>query len=451
MDYNNNDIIIARATPIGSSALASIRISGHNLSGLLSFMCSEKKIKPNYAYRFRFKSFDKKKETIDTCVFVFFKGPQSFNGEDIIEINCHGSDYIVDQIIKQFVSLGVRIAYPGEFSYRAFSNNKIDLLQAESINAKIQANSELYGVALQNIEDGALSNSIKKLRDSAIKIMTIIEHELDFNEEEITHLSKDKIKNSFENINNDLSKFLYSSRKLKKINDGYKVVLAGYPNVGKSSLFNRLIGADKAIVTSVEGTTRDLIEANVRIEGVPFTFVDTAGYRSTKDKIEILGIEKSVQIIAGADVILVLDDISPDKTLKALNKKIESLSSKEIILVQTKSDLVRKQVHENLVCVSSKSGDGVNSLLTNLLTAVSNKGFKKTFENHALCSERQIFLVEKAVSHTNEILESLESDITMDIVSMSTRELVEVLDEMIGKVYTNDILNTIFKGFCVGK
>ena len=384
-------------------------------------------------------------------MFVFFKGPQSFNGEDIIEITCHGSDYIVDQIIKQFVSLGVRIAYPGEFSYRAFSNNKIDLLQAESINAKIQTNSELYGVALQNIEDGALSNSIKKLRDSAIKIMTIIEHELDFNEEEITHLSKEKIKNSFEKINNDLSKFLYSSRKLKKINDGYKVVIVGYPNVGKSSLFNRLIGANKAIVTSIEGTTRDLIEANVRVEGVPFTFVDTAGYRSTKDKIEILGIEKSVQIIADADVILVLDDISPDKTLKALNKKIESLSSKEIILVQTKSDLVRKQVYENLVCVSSKSGDGVNSLLTNLLTAVSNNGFKKTFENHALCSERQIFLVEKAVSYTNEILESLGSDITMDIVSMSTRELVEVLDEMIGKVYTDDILNTIFKGFCVGK
>ena len=451
MDYNNNDIIVARSTPIGSSALALIRLSGENLSELLNRIHSIKKIKPNYVYRVPFKSFDKKCETIDTCMLVFFKGPRSFSGDDVIEITCHGSDYIVEQIINQFLSVGVRIALPGEFSYRAFINNKIDLLQAESINAKIQANSESYGVALQNIEEGFLSKSIKNLRDSALNIMTIIEHELDFNENEITHLSINKIKETFEKINNYLVGFLKSSKKMKKINDGYNVVIVGYPNVGKSSLFNRLIGADKAIVTSVEGTTRDLIEANVRIKGIPFTFVDTAGYRNTKDKIEILGIEKSVQIIKGADIILVLDDKNPQMVHIALDKKIEFMSNKEIVLVQTKADKLKTKGETKHIHVSSLNGFGVDNLLTHLLTVVSDRNLKNTSTNQVLCSERQVFLVERAVCCVNEINESLSSGVTMDIISMTTRELVEILDEMIGKVYTEDVLNNIFKGFCIGK
>ncbi len=451
MDYNNNDIIIARSTPIGSSALALIRVSGEDLSELLNRIYPLKEINPNYVYRFPFKSFDTREETIDTCMFVFFKGPKSFNGEDIIELTCHGSDYIVEQIINQFLSIGVRIAWPGEFSYRAFINNKIDLLQAESINAKIQANSELYGVALQNIEEGYLSKAIKDLRNSAINVMTIIEHELDFNEEEITHLSINKIKETFDKINSDLVGFLSSSKKMKKINDGYKVVIVGYPNVGKSSLFNRLIGADKAIVTSIEGTTRDLIEANVRIKGIPFTFVDTAGYRSTKDKIEILGIKKSVQIIKDADIVLALDDKNPRKTLRVLEEKIGLLSNKQIILVQTKSDVLESESKTKHIRVSSLNGYGINNLLTHLLTIVSEKNLKNSFTNQSLCTERQIYLVERAISCIAEISDSLNSGVTMDIVSMSTRELVEILNEMIGKVYTEDVLNNIFKGFCVGK
>ena len=306
-------------------------------------------------------------------------------------------------------------------------------------------------VALQNIEEGFLSKSIKNLRDSAINIMTIIEHELDFNENEITHLSINKIKETFEKINNDLVGFLKSSKKMKKINDGYNVVIVGYPNVGKSSLFNRLIGADKAIVTSVEGTTRDLIEANVRIKGIPFTFVDTAGYRNTKDKIEILGIEKSVQIIKGADIILVLDDKNPQMVQIALDKKIEFMSNKEIVLVQTKADKLKTKGETKHIYVSSLNGFGVDNLLTHLLTVVSDRNLKNTSTNQALCSERQVFLVERAIYCVNEINESLSSGVTMDIISMTTRELVEILDEMIGKVYTEDVLNNIFKGFCVGK
>ena len=451
MDYNNNDIIVARSTPIGSSALALIRIGGENLSELLDRIHPLKEIKPNYVYRVPFKTFDKKCETIDTCMLVFFKSPRSFSGEDVIEITCHGNDYIVEQIINQFLSVGARIALPGEFSFRAFINNKIDLLQAESINAKIQANSESYGVALQNIEEGYLSKSIKALRCSAINIMTIIEHELDFNEEEITHLSKNKIKESFNNIKADLVAFLSSSKKMKKINDGYKVVIVGYPNVGKSSLFNRLIGADKAIVTSIEGTTRDLIEANVRVKGIPFTFVDTAGYRNTKDKIEILGIEKSVQTIKGADIILVLDDKSPYKVHIALDNKIELLSNKRVVLVRTKSDTLKIKDEADHIHVSSLSGFGIDRLLTQLLTIVSDQNLKNSSTNQVLCSERQIFLVERAICCVNEVYESLNSGVTMDIVSMSTRELVEILDEMIGKVYTEDVLNNIFRGFCVGK
>ena len=451
MIYNNNDVIIARSTPVGVSALAMIRISGQNLTSLLYRIIKNKSIRPRYNYLIDFMSFSESSQFIDSCVMVYYKGPNSFTGQDMIEISCHGSDFIVNTIINEFIKIGLRIAYPGEFSYRAFMSGKIDLAQAESIASKISLNSGLYGVALKNVESGAFSKNVSSLRDSLFDIITIIEHELDFNEEEITHISKNKIKKECVVIEKQIENILNKTNYVRKINEGYKVVILGHPNVGKSSLFNRIIGSNKAIVTSIEGTTRDVLEASVSIKGVPFTFFDTAGYRNSKDEIELLGIEKSINIVKKSDMVIIMDDKNPQTIYNKFLKSNQNLSDKSVVLVRSKCDNSKKIKAQNITHISALKNKGIDSLLTSLLTIASNNIDKSSFTNDVLCSERQILLFGTAKKIMSSTIASLDLGESMDLISLSLREVMDVLDEIIGKVYTDDILNNIFKGFCVGK
>ena len=451
MIYNNDDVIIARSTPVGVSALAVIRISGQNLKPLLCRVVKDKKVRPRYNYLIDFMSFSENPQFIDSCVMVYYKNPNSFTGQDMIEISCHGSDFIVNTIINEFINAGLRVAYPGEFSYRAFMNGKIDLAQAESIASKISMNSELYGVALKNIESGSFSKNVSSLRDGLFDIITIIEHELDFNEEEITHVSKNKIKKECVLIEKQIEKILNKTRYVKKINEGYKVVILGYPNVGKSSLFNRMIGSNKAIVTPIEGTTRDVLEACVSIKGVPFTFFDTAGYRKSKDEIELLGIEKSVDIVKKSDIAIIVDDKSPRSVYNKLLRVNKNLCDKSVVLVKSKCDDNEKTKIKDVTYTSALKNKGVNSLLTSLLTIAGDSIDKGSFKSDILCSERQVLLFSSAQEIISSTINSLDLGESMDLISLSLREVMDVLDEIIGKVYTDDILNNIFKGFCVGK
>ena len=451
MIYNNNDVIIARSTPIGVSALAMIRISGQNLDYLLKLILKSKKVRPRYNYLVDFMSFSESPYFIDSCVVVYYKGPKSFSGEDMIEISCHGSDFIVNSIINEFIAVGLRVAYPGEFSYRSFMNGKIDLLQAESIASKISLNSNLYGVALKNVENGDFSKSVSGLRDKLFETITIIEHELDFNEEEITHISTNKIISECLLIQNKIESILKKTHNVKKINEGYNVAILGYPNVGKSSLFNRIVGSNKAIVTSIEGTTRDILEANVSIENIPFTFYDTAGYRQSTDKIETMGIEKSIDLIKKSDVVIIMDDNNPQSVYKDIIEKNQNLENKHIIFVKSKCDNYKNIISKNFIPISSLKNKGIDSLLTNLLTIASDKIDKGSFSNGILCSERQILLFTSAQKIISSTISCLKAGQSMDLISLSLREVVDVLDEIIGKVYSDDVLNNIFKGFCVGK
>ena len=452
MNYNNNDIIIAQSTPMGNSALAVIRLSGNTLVSFLPLFLNKKKIKPRYSYTIEFKGFCSK-ELIDTCVVVYYKSPHSFTGEDMLEISCHGNEFIVEKIINEFIIKGVRIAYPGEFSYRAFQNNKIDLMQAESIAEKIAANSGAYGVALQNIENGTVSRQLLSLKGMILNTMSIIEHELDFNEEEITHLEIKKIKNEFQEIKKELNLILERSSQIKKINQGYKVIILGYPNVGKSTLFNKILGTDRAIVTSIEGTTRDILEANIKIQNIPFTFYDTAGYRKTKDIIEALGIKKTLSALKSADIVLILDEKQPKKimqellTSKLLNKTTVG------VCVQTKCDTLKKGyiIKNKEIKISAQNNVGVNSLLTYLVTLIDNNIEKSTYQNIVLCNERQINLIIKAQEKITVVLEDVNQGCSMDIVASGCKDFIAIIEELLGKITSVDILNNVFKGFCVGK
>ena len=455
MDYNNQDIIIARATPIGSAALAIIRISGLNLSPLLYRITSINKVHPWRVHKVDLKS-PHNQNILDTCLLTFFQGPKSFTGEDMIELSCHGGEGLVALILNHFIKAKIRLAYPGEFSYRAFQNNKIDLMQAESIAIKIHHGKEYNNIALQNLEKGATSNKLSVIKNNIIKIISIIEHELDFNEEEITHLSKQNILRGFKKLNTEIMQILRGSFKLEKMNAGYKIVLLGRPNSGKSTLFNNIIGTNRAIVTDIKGTTRDVLEAHFNIQNIPVTLYDTAGYRTTKDKIEKLGIEKTLDIASQANIIMVVDEKSPTTILNRLIKRLPKLKNKEFILIHSKQDSLKKvkiETKDNVckIKLSAQNDRGINALLTHLLTIIEKTVVLNDCDNVALCTVRQIDLLNRGHAVIKEIIVTLNDGLDMDVVASLCREFIGIIEEMLGEITSNEILNNIFKGFCVGK
>lgn len=448
MDYNNTDIIIARATPIGKSALAVIRMSGPALKNILLKIFPKHEFVSQQATLKKIKTLNSR-VVLDSCVIIFYQNPKSFTGEDMLEISCHGNDLNVNQIISEFISAGARQAYPGEFSYRAFKNSKIDLLQAESIAAKISCNSNQYGVALQNLENGSTSNKLHELRKKIVHLKSIIEHELDFNEDEITHLSKSQIQKQFKEINQEIIQIIDCSVSLQVMDTGYKVAIVGAPNVGKSTLFNKIVGFDRAIVTPVEGTTRDILEASVQLKGVPFIFYDTAGYRSTTDQIEGLGIKKTMDIIHKANIILMLDPKDPKQKFNFLFNK--NKLNQTVIFVKTKCDQKsHPKQNKDEFDISCKNDIGINKLLTEILTTLSIQDFE-SFNNIALCNQRQIKLLSESQNNLKTILKGLDNNVEMDIIASLSQEVVSLIEEMLGKITSNEILNNIFKGFCVGK
>ena len=449
MDYNNSDIIIARATPIGKSALAVIRVSGENLDDLLSHFFPKKLFVPQLASLQKIKKLNTN-IVLDTCIILYYKNPKSFTGEDMLEISCHGNDLNVEQIINEFIKLGIRLAYPGEFSYRAFKNSKIDLIQAESIAAKITCNSNQYGVALQNLENGSTSNKLQKLRKNIINMQAIIEHELDFNENEITHLNKKEIQKKFRELYQEIQKIIDWSLYLQVLDSGYKVSIIGPPNVGKSTLFNRIAGSDKAIVTPIKGTTRDVLEASIQMEGVPFKFYDTAGYRVTKNKIESMGIEKTINISKKSDIILMLDSKEPREKFNLLLEKNQILKTKTVLFVKTKCDK-KTEKNKKELHISCKNDLGIDQLLTKILTIISVNSQKNNSNSAALCNKRQISLLEQSNKILDEIINNLNNNVEMDIVASQTKGVVNLIEELLGKITSTEVLNNIFKGFCVGK
>ena len=452
MNYYNNDVIIAQSTPVGSSAIALIRVSGVSLKAFLPLIFKNKKIKFRYNYTVEFTGFESK-EVIDTCVVAYYQAPASFTGEDILEISCHGNSLIVEKIINEFIAKGVRVAYPGEFSYRAFQNNKIDLIQAESIAEKIALNSGVYAVALQNMENGTVSKQFVSLKESVLKTLSIIEHELDFSENEITHLSINSIKADFINIEKTLNKILKSYSLIKKVNQGYKVVILGVPNAGKSTLFNTILGVDKSIVTHIEGTTRDVLESKILLQNIPFTFYDTAGYRKTTDVIEGLGIKRGLERVHSADIVLILDEKNPKKIMARLIKEKIVNRKQKMLCIKTKCDNLKQGVlfKEEEIRLAAKNNIGTGLLLTHLLTLVNSGLSQSTYSNVAVCNERQWLLVKQATEKVEGVLAELNSGYSMDILASSCRDFIEIIEDLLGKITSNDILNNIFKGFCVGK
>jgi len=444
------DNIVALATPPGIGAIAIIRISGQELTKIYKQITgSTANPPPRYA---NYKTLiDSKNNPIDNCLITYFKGPKSFTGEDIIEISCHGGEFIPKAILSMLYTLKVRQASPGEFSYRAFINGKIDLIQAESISGVISAKTTKNAqVQLSNL-NGMLSDSILNIKDKTLNLLTILEHELDFSEDEITFTRIEDIKIYIKSISEPIEKILNSSGFGNTINVGVKVVLCGKPNAGKSSLFNRLSGSNRAIVTNIAGTTRDTIETWLEISGIPVCIIDTAGLNKTSDTIEAIGVEKSNAEILDSDILLVLDEKDPFLFYK--QQKLFSLK-KNTILIHTKSDLKSSSIkNENVINISVKNNTGIDRLYTELSTLIK-KDINYNYERDpVVMSRRQKDLLINGFNILDDIHNLINVSKSLDIIILASllREFCNVLEEVLGKISNEDIFDNLFSSFCIGK
>jgi len=442
------DSIVALATTPGKSALNVIRISGSNVKSLLQKITFKSfSPKPNFCSLQTF-FFPDSKVVLDQGIVVFFKKPKSYTGENLIELSVHGGSVVAKKIIKTLISLGARQALPGEFSYRAFVNGKIDLIQAEAIASIIETNSNLSAFYSAKNLVGGLSDSLLKIKNSVFELITYMEHELDFTESEIEHKSLNQYVLKIKAIQKNVLSLLDSSFVGKEKNKDVRVCIAGKTNVGKSSLFNRLCGHEKAIVTSVAGTTRDLIEGNFSFEDMSVGLIDTAGIREGGGKIEKIGIKKTFESIALADILLFIDIKNPKTVLDSLNL---NLDDKDVFLIQNKIDKHKKQKGFGFYHLSCLKNKGIKTLSTDLFTSIKKKRSLFLDKNKFVFSSRVGLVLEKTLKALNDSIKQAKDAKELVVVISSLYIALDFLSEASSPVSKSEIINKIFGDFCVGK
>ena len=444
--YNTSDNIVALATIPGKSALNVVRCSGLNSLLLYKKMFNQTKTpSPNFLHR---RSAYFNKQIVDDCMVVFFKGPKSYTGEDMLEISTHGGTVIVKKIIECIENHSFRQAFPGEFTYRAFINGKIDLMQAESIQSAVDSGNNLDALYSINNIKGSLSRKTSAATLEIQNILTHMEHELDFNEGDIDFKSqKEYIKNIKKTISS-IKKIISYSYLASEKKSSLVIVLAGKTNVGKSSLFNSLLGRERSIVTNKKGTTRDTIEVEIVINKINVELVDTAGIRKTKEIVERKGVSRTYRAIKKADIVLFVDSRSPQKSFA--NFKV-LLKDKKIIFINSKSDLKTHSKEKGSYSLSSKTGEGFDAVYKTIKEEVDV--YLKNFidNNLFLINSRQKKILEQAASLLEKTIVSYESTNDLAVAASFLRESFNMFKELQGYNNKNEIINNIFKGFCVGK
>ena len=439
------ETIIALATPPLKSALALIRLSGKDCFEIVSKVFSKdlRNLTKREAFVGQIRTDEK---IIDDVVLVAYKGPRSFTGEDSVEIICHGSMLIANQIIKEILSKGARLATNGEFSQRAFLNNKIDLVQAEAINDVINAiNDEAKQISMLSLK-GDTSNIVLNIRNKIADILSLIEVNIDFPEyEDIETASKEMIINYVNEVTDKVGNLLEDGEKAQIIRDGLKVAIVGKPNVGKSSLLNALLQEDKAIVTEIPGTTRDVVEGQVNLGGIPLNLFDTAGIRETNDVIESIGIDKSIKAIEEADLVIAVLDAS--RGLDEEDKQIlEKINDRKHIVVYNKADLVNKEKDNIYISAINNDLDDLKKEIYRLFDIDET-----TFKTPALNNSRQLGLLRKAIDELKKAKDDAENDLSTDLIAVSLHQAYNCLSEILGEDSLTDFSKEIFSRFCVGK
>lgn len=460
-----NNIIAAISTPAGIGGIAIIRLSGNGCIELVDAVFKSfkaKKLAEAKAYSVHFGSIIKENVVLDDVLVSVFRNPHSFTGEDIIEISCHGSIYIQQNILQLLISKGASLAQPGEFTQRAFLNGKMDLSQAESVADLIASSSAATHRLAMNQMRGGFSNKLIELRTELLNFTSLIELELDFSEEDVEFANRDHLKEAAHQIESHIKKLADSFGIGNVVKSGIPVAIIGETNAGKSTLLNLLLHEEKAIVSDIHGTTRDVIEDTINIQGLIFRLIDTAGIRDTHDEIESLGIERTFKKIEQANIVLWVADC------ETINEHIEELSQKilpvvgdrKLILIFNKVDIIsaeRKAEKERLlldkiperVFISAKYEQGTNQL-EDLLVKTAN--IPEISEQDIIVTNvRHYEALQNALVAIKRVSEGLDLKISGDFLSQDIRECMYYLGEITGQISTDEILGNIFSKFCIGK
>jgi tRNA modification GTPase len=461
----HQDTIIALATASGSGAIAVIRLSGNDAISIVDahfrFVVRKKALLKQSTHTVHLGHIVDDTRIIDEVLVSVFKNPKSYTGEDVVEISCHGSLYIQQEIIQLFLRKGCRMASAGEFTLRAFLNGKLDLSQAEAVADLIASDNEAaHQVAMQQMR-GGFSSEISKLRQELLNFASLIELELDFAEEDVEFADRGQFKELVTRITFVLKRLIDSFAVGNVIKNGIPVAIVGEPNVGKSTLLNALLNEERAIVSEIAGTTRDTIEDEISIGGIGFRFIDTAGIRETQDVVETIGIKKTFEKIDQAQVVIFLFDSTEFKskggTLKIELEKIKNkYPQKPLIVVSNKVDQINNiQISEiqsiipEIQLLSAKTGFGVEQL-TDVLLKLINTGALRNNET-IVTNSRHYDALLKAFEEVQKVKSGLESGLSGDLLAIDIRQALYHFGEITGEITNDDLLGNIFANFCIGK
>jgi tRNA modification GTPase len=463
-----NDSIVALATPSGAGAISIIRVSGPDaieIGASVFKSIKNKDLKQQKTHTLHLGHIIDEGKTLDEVLISIFKGPNSYTGENTIEISCHGSTYIQQQIIQLLLRKGCRMADAGEFTLRAFLNGKLDLSQAEAVADLISSDNEAsHQIAMQQMR-GGFSNEIARLREELLNFASLIELELDFAEEDVEFADRTQFHELLNRIEFVLKRLIDSFAVGNVIKNGIPVAIVGEPNVGKSTLLNALLNEERAIVSDIAGTTRDTIEDELVIGGIGFRFIDTAGIRETKDVVESIGIQKTFEKIEQAQVVLYLFEslkfkVSGSEYITEIEKVKNKYPLKPLVIVINKSDLISSEETESLlvqletlnlkqILISAKQKTGIDELKNTLLSFV-NTGALRNNET-IVTNTRHYDSLLKALDEIQKVKFGLESNLSSDLMALDIKEALYHFGLITGQVTNDELLGNIFANFCIGK
>ena len=449
-----DDTIVALATAHGVSAIGVIRLSGPKAISMVDGVFPSKDLTKAAGNTLHVGVLKHEGQPLDEVVVSIFRAPRSYTAEDVAEISCHGSPYIQEQIINAFVSLGARMAKPGEFTQRAFLHGKLDLTQAEAVADLIASNTAASQEhALKNIR-GGFSDVLKKLRDELISFSALIELELDFSQEDVEFADRTRLYGLINTIDGTVAELIHSFKLGNVIKNGVKVAIVGKPNAGKSTLLNSLLNENRAIVSEIAGTTRDTIEEVINIDGILFRLIDTAGIRESNDEIEVIGVEKSREKMKEADIVLYLFDAAAE-TPGELDAAVALLRevNPNYVLVGNKADLVsdvsEKFAGRDALYISAKTHHHVDALKERLVDKVLQG--QVNMESTIVTNARHYASLQQVASSIHDVQVGMDGNIPGDLLALDIRRALHFLGEITGEITTEDQLDYIFSKFCIGK
>ncbi len=451
-----NDTIAAISTTVGVGAISIIRVSGPESIKIVNKIFKEKDLEKVESHTIHYGHIIYKNEIQDEVLVTVMKSPKTFTTEDIVEINCHGSIAVTKKILEILLTLGCRLAEPGEFTKRAFLNGRIDLLEAEGIMDLINSKSESEKKLALNQIGGKVSNLIKELRKKILEVLANIEVKIDYPEyEDIEDVTYNDLNNNIIEVEKEIKRIIKESENGKIIKEGIKTAIIGRPNVGKSSILNNLLEEEKAIVTDIEGTTRDIVEGSIIINGIILDLIDTAGIRKTQDKVESIGVNKSLETIEKADLILFV--LNNNENLNEYDKEIlEKIKNKNHIIIINKIDLENKleldnlKKEKNIIKISALNDNNLEELKNKIIEMYNLEELESKDATY-LTNARGLSLLKQAEDIITDIKTGIKKEQPIDMIEIDLKRIWELLGEITGETYQEELINQLFSQFCLGK